>query len=225
MAPPCWRAALLCGGLPIPHPRALEHSCPRQVASSAERRWRPQVGKSRSIRRFPRKRVARGARLSLAKLSQALGYCIAQFVFVLGVQTPNVVSLRDDVHDSHIRFALKCHEEIAPVEQGQGADLFVASIAVSEKRNVRMYLHHRVPFLNPPTVMRSGAYCSLEATFAMVNFAQASCSDSLFPNLMAMSHREPWPLRSPFRISPSYFRAPNLSATASLRNGFEWGLS
>jgi hypothetical protein len=142
------------------------------------------MGKSRSIRKslpgngLPEVRDFRW-------LSQALGNCIAQFVFVLGVQTPNVISLRDDVHDSHIRLALKCHEEIAPVEQGQGADLFVASIAVSEKRNVRINLHHRVPFLHPPTVMRSGAYCSLEATFAMVNFAQAFCRDSRFPNLVS----------------------------------------
>jgi len=99
------------------------------------------MGKSSSNRRFPRERVARGAELTLAKLCQALGNCIAQFVFVLRVQTPNVVSLCDNVHDSDIRLALKCHEEIAPVQQGQGADLFVASIAVSEKRNVRINLH------------------------------------------------------------------------------------
>ena len=81
--------------------------------------------------------------MSLSGLSQALGNCIAQFVFVLGVQTPDVVSLRDDVHDPYIRLGLECPEEIAPVEQRQGADLFVASIAVSEKRNVRIYLHYR----------------------------------------------------------------------------------
>jgi hypothetical protein len=65
-----------------------------------------------------RERVAGGAGLSLATLSQPLRNGIAQFVFVLGVQTPNVVSLRDDVHDSDIRLALKCPEEIAPVQQG-----------------------------------------------------------------------------------------------------------
>ena len=142
MAPPCGRAALLCWVCrfllcAVRNTLLLDEVpfCRKSIATAE--------GRSRSNRRYPRERVARGAGLSLAKLSQALGNCIAQFMFVLGVQTPNVVSLRDDVHDSHIRLALKRHEEIAPVEQGQGADLFVASIAVSEKRNVRIYLHYR----------------------------------------------------------------------------------
>jgi hypothetical protein len=59
--------------------------------------------------------VSVGYWLILANLYQSLRHCIAQVVFVFGVQTPNMVSFRGNVHHSHIPLILKCYDKIAPI--------------------------------------------------------------------------------------------------------------
>jgi hypothetical protein len=50
-------------------------------------------------------------------LDQAFGDCIAQVTFILGVQTPNVISFSGKVHHSDILFTLKCCNKIIPPQQ------------------------------------------------------------------------------------------------------------